>query len=85
MEGEITKKKQYKIKNGRLVFVLENEMNIDDEILQQALWEHADAKLKSIVTTIQREQNSIIRDKSHRILAVRGAPGAGKLPWRSTG
>lgn len=78
MEGEITKKKQYKIKNGRLVFVLENEMNIDDEILQQALWEHADAKLKSIVTTIQREQNSIIRDKSHRILAVQGCAGSGK-------
>lgn len=78
MKGEITRKKQYKIKNGRLVYVLENEMNIDDEILQQALCEHADAKLKNIVTTIQREQNSIIRDSAHRILAVQGCAGSGK-------
>lgn len=78
MKGEITRKKQYKIKNGRLIYVLENEMNIDDEILQQALLEHADAKLKNIVTTIQREQNSIIRDQSHRILAVQGCAGSGK-------
>lgn len=78
VKGEITRKKQYKIKNGRLIYVLENEMNIDDEILQQALCEHADAKLKNIVTTIQREQNSIIRDNAHRILAVQGCAGSGK-------
>lgn len=78
VRGEITRKKQYKIKNGRLVYVLENEMNIHDEILQQALSEHADARLKSIVTTIQREQNGIIRDKTHRILAVQGCAGSGK-------
>lgn len=78
IEGEITRKKQYKIKRGKLIFVLENEMNIDDEVLQQALSEHADAKLKSIVTTIQKEQNQIIRDASHRILAVQGCAGSGK-------
>ena len=78
IRGQITRKKQYKIKAGKLVYVLENEMNIDDEVLQQALSEHADAKLKSIVTTIQREQNSIIRDTSHRILAVQGCAGSGK-------
>lgn len=78
LTGEITRKKQYKIKNGKLIYVLENEMNIDDEILQQALSEHADAKLKSIVTTIQKEQNSIIRDTTHRILAVQGCAGSGK-------
>lgn len=76
--GEITTKKQYKIKNGNLVYILENDMNIDDEILQQALSEHADAALKSIVTTIQKEQNQIIRDQSHRILAVQGCAGSGK-------
>ncbi|MBO5373599.1 MAG: AAA family ATPase [Lachnospiraceae bacterium] len=78
LTGEITRKKQYKIKNGKLVYVLENDINIDDEILQQALSEHADASLKSIVTTIQKEQNSIIRDTKHRILAVQGCAGSGK-------
>lgn len=78
LTGEITRKKQYKIKNGKLIYVLENDINIDDEILQQALSEHANASLKSIVTTIQKEQNSIIRDTKHRILAVQGCAGSGK-------
>lgn len=78
LKGEITKKKQYKIKNGKILYVLESEMNIDDEILQQALLEHANASLKNIVTTIQKEQNTIIRDQSHRILAVQGCAGSGK-------
>lgn len=76
--GEIIKKKQYKIKNGTLVFCIEHDINIDDEILQQTLSEHADARLKSIVTTIQKEQNTIIRDQSHKILAVQGCAGSGK-------
>lgn len=78
LTGEITKKKQYKIRHGKIIYILENDMNIDDEILQQTLSEHADASLKSIVTTIQKEQNSIIRDTTHRILAVQGCAGSGK-------
>lgn len=78
LKGEITRKRQYKIKNGSIVYVLENDMNIDDEALQQALSETADASLKNIVTTIQKEQNQIIRDESHRILAVQGCAGSGK-------
>lgn len=78
LAGEITKKRQYKIKNGTLVYTLESDINIDDEILQQTLSEHADASLKSIVTTIQKEQNQIIRDQNHRILAVQGCAGSGK-------
>ena len=78
MKGEITRKRQYKIQEGKLIFALETEMNIDDEILQHALSENADNRLKSIVTTIQKEQNSIIRDVKHRILVVQGCAGSGK-------
>jgi len=78
IHGEITRKKQYKIKKGKLLFELENEINIDDEILQQAISENSNAVLKSIVTTIQKEQNRIIRDESHRIMAVQGCAGSGK-------
>ena len=78
MKGEIIRKRQYKIQNGKLMFALETEMNIDDEILQQTLSENGDNRLKSIVTTIQKEQNSIIRDLKHRILVVQGCAGSGK-------
>ena len=76
--GEITCKKQYKIRHGQLVYCLESDLNIDDDILKQELSTHADARLKSIVNTIQKEQNTIIRDASHRILAVQGCAGSGK-------
>ena len=78
IRGEITRKRQYKIREGKLIFALETDMNIDDEILQQALSENADSKLKSIVTTIQKEQNSIIRDVKHRMMVVQGCAGSGK-------
>lgn len=76
--GEITCKKQYKIRHGQLVYCLESDLNIDDDILKQELSTHADARLKSIVNTIQKEQNTIIRDATHRILAVQGCAGSGK-------
>ena len=78
IRGEITRKRQYKIREGKLIFALETDMNIDDEILQQALSENADSKLKSIFTTIQKEQNSIIRDVKHRMMVVQGCAGSGK-------
>ncbi len=76
--GIITKKMQYKIKQGKIIYALESDVNIDDEILCQELSGHADTKLKSIVTTIQKEQNAIVRDASHKILVVQGCAGSGK-------
>ena len=76
--GVITHKYQYKISGGRIIYMLESDMNIDDEILRAELGTHASASLKAIVTTIQKEQNAIIRDTDHRILAVQGCAGSGK-------
>ncbi|MBO7402777.1 MAG: UvrD-helicase domain-containing protein [Lachnospiraceae bacterium] len=77
-EGEITHKLQYSIKNGKLEYFFENDMKIDDDILMRELGTNANARLKTIVATIQREQNSIIRNESDRILVVQGAAGSGK-------
>ncbi|MBQ8945746.1 MAG: AAA family ATPase [Lachnospiraceae bacterium] len=76
--GDITHKYQYKISSGRIVYMLESDISIDDDILKCELGKNASAKLRAIVTTIQREQNAIIRDTSHRILAVQGCAGSGK-------
>ena len=35
-------------------------------------------KLKNIVSTIQREQNAIIRNTKDKILAIQGVAGSGK-------
>jgi len=51
---------------------------VGDEILQAVLSEGTDSSMKSIVATIQKEQNGIIRDEKHKLLVVQGAAGSGK-------
>ncbi len=76
--GEITSKWQYKIQNGKLIYAFESDTKIDDEILKQELGNNGDVQLKNIVRTIQKEQNTIIRNTKDRILVIQGAAGSGK-------
>lgn len=78
MDGEITSKWQYKIRHGKMVYEFESDVKIDDDILKQELGENSDVQLKSIVRTIQKEQNAIIRNTKDKILAIQGAAGSGK-------
>ncbi|WP_206922238.1 RNA polymerase recycling motor HelD [Alicyclobacillus suci] len=76
--GEMTAKKQYVIRNGKIEVMFDAAITIGDELLMQALGRHADAQMKSIVATIQREQNQIIRNDVASMLIVQGAAGSGK-------
>ena len=78
IKGEITNKRQFTIKDGKLVRVFDNNINIDDELLQQVLTEEANDKMKNIVNTIQQEQNAIIRNITDANLIVQGIAGSGK-------
>ncbi len=78
MEGEILSKWQYKIRGGRMIYEFESDIKIDDDILKQELGANSDVQLKSIVRTIQKEQNAIIRNTKDQILAIQGAAGSGK-------
>lgn len=78
LSGEINQKMQFKIKNSRMIYALECDVKIDDDILRSELAGNADAKLKSIVTSIQKEQNAIIRNKKDKILVIQGCAGSGK-------
>jgi DNA helicase-2/ATP-dependent DNA helicase PcrA len=78
LEGEINSKWQYKIRHGKLIYEFESDMKIDDEILMQELGANSDVKLKNIVSTIQKEQNAIIRNTKDKILVIQGAAGSGK-------
>src|SRR5699024_5220162 len=53
-------------------------ITIGDHLLQQALGNNASSIMKSIVATIQREQNKIIRNETSKYLVVQGAAGSGK-------
>jgi DNA helicase-2/ATP-dependent DNA helicase PcrA len=76
--GEILLKRQYKIAHGQLEYMFDSSIKIDDEILQRILSRTVDDRMKSIVTSIQREQNKIIRDENHDLLIVLGPAGSGK-------
>lgn len=76
--GTMTLKRQYQIREGQLQNVFDTSLTIGDELLQQVLGKGADSQMKSIVATIQKEQNAIIRNDKSRMLIVQGAAGSGK-------
>lgn len=76
--GEITLKRQYKIRDGKMEFMIENAINIHDEVLQQELSKSADDKMKNIVATIQRDQNAVIRNETAPVMIIQGVAGSGK-------
>ena len=78
IEGTVSLKRQFRISQDQLEFMLDTGIKIDDEILQEILSKNADEKLRNIVNTIQKEQNRIIRDADHQLLMVQGAAGSGK-------
>lgn len=78
ISGEITLKRQYRIENGRLIYLFDSNIAIGDQILQEILASGAGSKMRSIVSTIQKEQNAAIRNETSRVLAIQGAAGSGK-------
>ncbi|MGY2134323.1 HelD family protein [Hymenobacter sp. HD11105] len=78
IHGTIDLKRQYKIRDGRLEFMLDSAVNIHDEVLQRELAKSADDKLKNIVATIQRDQNAVIRNDTAAVMVIQGVAGSGK-------
>lgn len=76
--GEINLKRQYEIKNGKLEYFFDADIEIIDEFLRKLLSQNASSKMKSIVETIQREQDIIIRDMEKDLIMVQGVAGSGK-------
>lgn len=78
IKGEIFLKRQYIIENQELKKYVNINVIGNDELLQNALEEKADDRLKNIVATIQDEQNKIIRADINQPLIVQGVAGSGK-------
>lgn len=76
--GEIQLKRQYRIRDSRMEFMIENDVNIHDEVLQKELSKSADDKMKNIVATIQRDQNAVIRNETAPVMIIQGVAGSGK-------
>lgn len=78
IDGNISLKRQYRIRKGKMEFMLETSFNVFDDILQKELSVSSDEKMQNIVATIQRDQNKIIRNQSAQTLIIQGVAGSGK-------
>lgn len=78
ISGNLKRKRQYKIENGKIKHIFDNSINIDDSLLQEVLSKDSSDKMKNIVNTIQQEQNKIIRNVEDKNLIVQGIAGSGK-------
>ncbi|MGG3468939.1 RNA polymerase recycling motor HelD [Neobacillus pocheonensis] len=78
IEGEMELKRQFIIRASEIKGMFDTGVTIGDEMLQEVLGNNASTQMKSIVATIQREQNLIIRNENSKILIVQGVAGSGK-------
>lgn len=78
IEGELERKRQYEIKNSRLLYYFDTDVNVSDEILKRMLSRNASPQMRAIVETIQKEQDIVIRNMENDLLMIQGAAGSGK-------
>lgn len=78
IKGEMSLKRQYEIESGELKEYFDVDLVSNDELLQKYLNSNNDARLKSIVSTIQKEQNDVIRKKIKDNIIIQGVAGSGK-------
>lgn len=78
IKGNIVLKRQFRIRKGKMEYMLDTNLTIHDEVLQKELNHASSDKMKNIVATIQKEQNAIIRNEEARHLVIQGVAGSGK-------
>lgn len=76
--GEVSLKRQYEIKKGILEYFFDADVQIVDEFLRKLLSQNNSSKMKTIVETIQKEQDIVIRDMENDLMMVQGVAGSGK-------
>lgn len=76
--GKLLLKRQYEIENKQLKSYQDVDTVSNDELLKPYLEASVDNRLKNIVSTIQHEQNRIIREPVNKNLIIQGVAGSGK-------
>lgn len=84
VEGDLFLKRNIVVRQRELQRVVDayvkgqDEASVSDEFLLFRLGENKDNKLRDIVSTIQAEQNEIIRAPRNKALIIQGVAGSGK-------
>lgn len=78
VEGELTLKRMLSVTQGQLTGIFDSGVVSQDAYLQGVLGSVSTDRLREIVTTIQAEQNIVIRHGIGKPLIVQGVAGSGK-------
>ena len=78
VEGDLTLKRMLTVRERELVSLFDSGIVSQEEYLQGVLGNISTDRLREIVTTIQAEQNIVIRHPLNANLLVQGAAGSGK-------
>ncbi|MBC3798081.1 HelD family protein [Acetobacterium tundrae] len=78
IEGKLLIKRQFEIKAGQLVYFFDADLQVFDDFLRKLLSNNTSPQMKTIVESIQRDQDLVIRDMEHDLLIVQGVAGSGK-------
>lgn len=76
--GELTLKRMLTVRDRDLLGLFDSGVVSQDAYLQSVLGQVSSDKLREIVTTIQAEQNLVIRHPARQPLIVQGVAGSGK-------
>ena len=78
ISGEVLNKRQYKIADGKMLYMFDSDIVIDDDILKYELSKPSAAAAKPVINSIQQAQNKAIRFDRKENLVVFGVAGSGK-------
>ena len=78
VEGELSLKRMFTISDGQLEDMQDTGLAGQEKYLTDALSQMTSARLREVVTTIQSEQNTVIRFDAFSPLCVQGVAGSGK-------
>lgn len=78
VEGELSLKRMFTIENGVMEAMFDTGIAGQEKFLEEALSQVTSSRLREVVTTIQSEQNLIIRYDAMKPLLVQGVAGSGK-------
>ena len=78
VRGELTLKRMLNVRKRELAGLFDSGIVSQEAYLQDVLGSVTTDRLREIVTTIQAEQNRVIRHGTNRHLLVQGAAGSGK-------
>ncbi|WP_083486476.1 HelD family protein [Alicyclobacillus ferrooxydans] len=84
IEADVLLKRNLAVRDGQLIRLVDSyvkgqeNLNVTDEFLLYRLSEHKESRLRDIVSTIQAEQDRIIRADRNLAIVIQGVAGSGK-------